>query len=206
MFLALFPLQLVIFPGQELPLHIFEPRYKQLIVECRDEGIAFGIPTYLNNSLSKFGTEVELSKVIKTYDNGEMDILVRGKRVFEIHEYQPEVPGKLYSGAEVNYREADYEADPSTTEAILDNVRNIETLLRQNILPNRTFENESLAYYLAPRLPLSLAQRVEVLAMPSEAERQTFILKATRRTLDSLRKRSEERKKIAGNGAGKSHP
>ena len=66
MFLAIFPLQLAIFPGEEVPLHIFEPRYKQLIVECRDEGITFGIPTHVNGRIARYGTEVRLKKILKT--------------------------------------------------------------------------------------------------------------------------------------------
>ncbi len=95
MFLAIFPLQLAIFPGEEVPLHIFEPRYKQLIAECRDEGITFGIPTHLNGRIARYGTEVRLKRILKTFDTGEMDIIVVGVRIFEVNEVQAEVSGKL---------------------------------------------------------------------------------------------------------------
>ena len=63
-FLPLFPLKLVAFPGEELNLHIFEPRYKQLIRECEQNGTTFGIPTFLDNKVLDFGTEIELIKKI----------------------------------------------------------------------------------------------------------------------------------------------
>ena len=111
MFLALFPLQLALFPGEQVPLHIFEPRYKQLIAECRDEGVTFGIPAFVEGNLSVFGTEVELVRVLQTYDTGEMDIVVRGVKVFKIVELQTDVPDKLYAGGTIEYPDDDPDAD-----------------------------------------------------------------------------------------------
>ena len=59
-FLPLFPLNLIVFPHEDLNLHIFEPRYRQLINECLDEKKTFGIPAFVNNKLLGYGTEVEV--------------------------------------------------------------------------------------------------------------------------------------------------
>jgi uncharacterized protein len=67
--LPLFPLQSIFFPGETVPLHIFESRYKQLINDCRAEAITFGIPVFINNQM-KFGTEVQLVEVVNTYGGG----------------------------------------------------------------------------------------------------------------------------------------
>jgi len=66
--LPMFPLELVAFPGEELPLHIFEQRYQQLIEDCEEERVTFGIPTYINKRL-EYGTEMELLKVVKMEQN-----------------------------------------------------------------------------------------------------------------------------------------
>ncbi|MGD1947779.1 MAG: LON peptidase substrate-binding domain-containing protein, partial [Croceivirga sp.] len=72
--LPLFPLQSVFFPGETVPLHIFEERYKQLINDCREEAVTFGIPVYIDGTVH-FGTEVQLVEVVNTYETGEMDVV-----------------------------------------------------------------------------------------------------------------------------------
>ena len=72
--LPLFPLQTVFFPGETVPLHIFEDRYKQLIQDCLKEAMTFGIPVYIDKSLA-YGTEVQLKEVVNTYVDGSMDVV-----------------------------------------------------------------------------------------------------------------------------------
>src|SRR4026208_824830 len=102
-FIPIFPLSIVIYPGEELNLHIFEPRYKQLINESYKAHRPFGIPPVIDNHITELGTLVDIIEVSKTYDNGEMDIKTRGNKIFRILEEIKEVPGKLYSGAIVSY-------------------------------------------------------------------------------------------------------
>ena len=98
-FIPIFPLGIVVYPGERLNLHIFEPRYKQLIQECHAAQKPFGIPAVINNKLQEFGTMVEVAEMTKLYDNGEMDIKTRGLKIFRILELIKEIPDKLYSGA-----------------------------------------------------------------------------------------------------------
>ncbi|MBP6591261.1 MAG: LON peptidase substrate-binding domain-containing protein, partial [Chitinophagaceae bacterium] len=102
-FIPIFPLNIVVYPGEELNLHIFEPRYKQLITECHEAKKPFGIPTVINNKLKDYGSLVEITELSKVHDNGEMDIRTRGVQIFRILELIREIPDKLYSGAIVNY-------------------------------------------------------------------------------------------------------
>ena len=98
-FLPIFPLDIVVYPGQHLNLHIYEPRYKQLINECKTEGKTFGIPSVFKETLNEYGTEMELLEISEVYDNGEMDIKTNGLKIFRIMEVLREVPEKLYSAA-----------------------------------------------------------------------------------------------------------
>src|SRR5207244_588754 len=100
-FIPIFPLGLVVYPGQELNLHIFEPRYKQLINECKQEKKTFGIPSVFKDILNEFGTEMELLEISKVYAGGEMDIKTKGIKVFRIIEVLRDVPQKLYPAAVV---------------------------------------------------------------------------------------------------------
>jgi Lon protease-like protein len=78
----IFPLELVVYPGNNLNLHIFEPRYKQLINDCADTKMPFGIPAVVNRSVGEFGTLVELLEIVNVQPTGEMDIRTRGLKVF----------------------------------------------------------------------------------------------------------------------------
>jgi Lon protease-like protein len=99
--LPLFPLDVVVLPGEEFYLHIFEPRYRQLIQEANEEGITFGIPYVKNGELQGFGTVVKLKTIFSTYPDGEIDISVLGIGIFKINEELAVMENKLYSGANV---------------------------------------------------------------------------------------------------------
>lgn len=176
MFLALFPLQLAIFPGEEIPLHIFEPRYRQLIGECRDEGTTFGIPPYVDGRYSRYGTEVELARVLRTYDTGEMDIIIRGRRVFRLDELHKDVPDKLYSGGTVTFVENVPHAPAELGEELLEQFRTFLRLSDTKIEPP-DLGAEDLSFKIAPHTGLSLAQRIALLRMEKESDRQQELIR-----------------------------
>ena len=102
-FIPIFPLGIVVFPGEELNLHIFEPRYKQLVKECAETNKPFGIPAVINKNISELGTLVKIKEITKTYEDGQMDVKTEGIQVFKILEIIKELPDKLFSGAIVTY-------------------------------------------------------------------------------------------------------
>lgn len=199
MFLAIFPLQLALFPGEEIPLHIFEPRYKQLVSECRDEGIHFGIPTYVDGNVSTFGTEVELVRILETYDTGEMDVVVRGLRVFHIEELEAEVPGKLYSGAIVEFVENDPDHDPKIRKKLVEAYNELFELLRKPP-PDLEGPDEYLSFRIGRHVGLSLSQRVSLLAKPREGDRQRIVLEHIEAAIKGVRKQRAGRTRVGGNG------
>src|SRR5919202_2503344 len=97
-FIPIFPLGIVVFPGEDLNLHIFEPRYKQLINDCFADKKPFGIPTVLKKGLSERGTLVEVKEIVEVYPDGKMDIKTKGLKVFRILEVVKDIPDKLFSG------------------------------------------------------------------------------------------------------------
>lgn len=199
MLLAIFPLQLIIFPGETLPLHIFEPRYKELILECRDAGITFGIPAHLGGSVSHYGTEVELVKIFRTYDNGEMDILVRGIRVFTVGELHAQVEGKLYSGATVSFPENDPDVDDELRNSL---TREFEKFLRLTgrLLPTHEDSDVDLSFRIAPAVELPLERKIELLSLHEEQKREEYLLKHLQRLVESIPKKHNADVKLGGNG------
>src|ERR1700709_607116 len=101
--IPIFPLETVVYPGDALNLHIFEPRYQQLINDCAETKMAFGIPAVVNRNIGGLGTLVELKHVANVQPDGQMDIQTRGVGLFRSKELLKSYPGKLYSGAMVDY-------------------------------------------------------------------------------------------------------
>ena len=102
-FISIFPLDIVVFPGEILNLHIFEEQYKQLIIDCHSSGKPFGIPTVIQGSKTEIGCLVNISQIVKTHEDGSMDIKTAGTQVFKMLEVINDIPDKLYKGAIVNY-------------------------------------------------------------------------------------------------------
>ena len=199
-FIPIFPLGIVVYPGEKLHLHIFEPRYKQLIAECKENGKPFGIPTVLNNKMDEMGTLVELKEIVQTYDNGEMDIRTAGVKVFRILEVIKSVPEKLYGGAIVNY--PDNEEDEGNRELMQKVVRGIKQLHRLlNISKDfKKPEAELRSYDVAHHAGLSLEEEYEVLGLLKELQRQEYLKRHLQKVLPMLMEMEQLKEKVKRNG------
>lgn len=198
-FINIFPLSIVVYPGEALNLHIFEPRYKQLIFDCRENKKPFGIPPVITDTLQELGTLVELVEISQVYDNGEMDIKTIGLEVFRILEVVKEVPGKLYSGAIVNYPE-----NTDTTNGLL--MQKVVAIIRQlhGILKvNKTFikpDNELRSYDVAHHAGLSLQEEYELLALFNELQRQEYLKQHLLKVLPVIAEMETLKSRIQLNG------
>lgn len=99
--LPFFPLDIILFPGEQTALHLFEPRYKELLrdIEAGDGQFAIPYPELKGNF--RFASVVELISVTARHPNGESDIIIEGKEVGRVKSFQEELPGKLYGGGQV---------------------------------------------------------------------------------------------------------
>lgn len=100
--LPLFPLNMILFPGETTKLYIFEDRYKQLVEDCLDNDASFGIPYLEKGKMQKYGSEVKISRILKTHENGGMDILIEGVSMFELLEFSEVLRPKLYGAGLVS--------------------------------------------------------------------------------------------------------
>jgi len=172
--LPLFPLNLVVFPGEKLNLHIFEPRYRQLVRECTEHGITFGIPPFLDNALGELGTEMRLLSIDKVYPGGEMDIRTQALRVFRINKFLREAPGKLYAAGHIEELPQDDEADPALRTLITTQVRQLyEALGLRKLLLELAPDYQ--IFDVAHHIGLNTEQEYQLLATTSEQERQHIV-------------------------------
>ena len=199
-FIPIFPLGIVVYPGEKVHLHIFEPRYKQLVLECKETDKPLGVPTVLNNRLQEIGTLVQISDIVQTYDNGEMDIKTQGLKVFRILEVIKSVPDKLYSGAIVNYPEN--EVDEGNRKLMQNVIRGVKELYRLlNISKDfKKPEEELKSYDVAHHAGLSLEEEYELLGLMKELQRQEYLKRHLHKVLPMLMEMEQLKEKVKLNG------
>jgi len=198
-FLPLFPLQIVAFPGEEVNLHIFEPRYRQLMQDCEEEGITFGLIAYLDGKVQEYGTELKLTKVEKRYPDGKLDVRTKGLGVFRMYEFFDTAPGKIYAGGRVEHLEDNPKGDFLKNEKILELLDQFFQSLRiSKPLPDNT--EDFRTFDIAHHVGFSLEQEYAFLQIRSERERQEAIIAHLETMLPVVREMEELRQKIQMNG------
>ena len=198
-FTPIFPLGIVVYPGEALNLHIFEPRYKQLIRECFALKKPFGIPVVLDKKMQEYGTIVEILSIAKEYEGGEMDIHTRGVSVFRLLELVREIPDKLYSGAIVSYPENDTTHDKTVMKRLMSKVRELHRLLQINKEFGRP--DEALdSYAIAHHVGLTVEQEFELLTLFSEKQRKEFIKRHLHKAIPLLSGVEQLKQRIQLNG------
>ncbi|WP_276167634.1 LON peptidase substrate-binding domain-containing protein [Zobellia alginiliquefaciens] len=195
--LALLPLQSIFFPGETVPLHIFEDRYKQLIRDCRKEAVTFGIPVYINDSMT-FGTEVQLVEIVNTYDDGSMDVTCVARQVFRILSFENQMGGKLYAGGNIQFIYSVRDADKPLKKRVLDKIHELYELMGvpYTVLPLEKFNS----YVLVHKMGLSFDQEYKLLQMPSERDRLLFMESHLVSTISMLSEVNRTKKTIEMNG------
>jgi Lon protease-like protein len=196
--LPLFPLDLVLFPGASLPLHIFEPRYREMISECLDRRKSFGIVRAKEEGVAEIGCTAEIITVAKKYPDGRMDIVTEGRERFEVMQVNQE---RSFLQAEVLYLRD--EPGEASAEEIAQAVRlqaEIMQLAGSDPAARSGSDTSQLSFGLVGPLPLDLDFKQTLLGMKSEAERVQAVISYLETILPNLRRTVRVRQKAGGNG------
>ena len=204
-FIPIFPLGVVVYPGENLNLHIFEPRYKQLITECYSQQKQFGIPTLIENRLQDCGSLVAIVEITKVHDDGEMDIKTKGSRVFRILEVIKEVPDKLYSGAIVNYPETNEQGNIELMKKVMNSIRELHRLLKVD-KDFKKKDEEVKSFDVAHHVGLSLEEEYEMLHLLQERQRQEYLKRHLTKVIPLVAEMEQLKEKIKLNGHFKNLP
>jgi ATP-dependent Lon protease len=200
--IPLFPLDIVLFHGQAVPLHIFEPRYQQMTRHCIDTQSPFGIVYLSGVNLAQTGCSAMIVKILKKYEDGRSDILTAGQNAFRLVRTYDDKP---YTEADVEYLEEDFIGVDSAISSRLEQLCNqCHQILYGEDAPR--FETEggiSLAYHVASELPVDVAIRQALLETRSESVRQEQLVAHLSEWYPQLQKREHVRGKAAGNGNAK---
>jgi len=195
--LPLFPLEVVLFPGVPLPLHIFEPRYKEMIGECLANSAPFGVVRVLEEGIAEVGCTAEITTVTKEYPDGRMDLVAEGRKRFEVLELNQE---RSFLRAEVLMvpDEPDVAAEAERVRAI---EFHLQILSLAGAVQDLSAADQSmLSFYLAGSLPLDLDFKQKLLVMRSERERIGAVAAYLENILPKLRRAAQARQKAGGNG------
>jgi Lon protease-like protein len=160
--LPLFPLQVVLLPGAELPLHIFEDRYKEMIGEVIRDRMEFGVILASDKGIVNTGCTAFIDKVLREYADGRMDILARGRRRFEIMTLNDERPF-LRGAVEFFDDEEEAPVAPETRERAIEGYREMSK-------DSVDLDQPQLSFQLA-RPVVDLGFRQSILTSRSEADR-----------------------------------
>jgi len=199
--IPLFPLNVVLFPGEQLPLHIFEPRYRRMVRECLDARSPFGMLLALEDGVTRVGCTAEILEVVKRYPDGRMDIITVGRDAFRIVELFTEHP--LLEGCVDYLEDRDLPVDSPGRRELIESYETCHTLLFDS-LPRNVDEclSGELAYAIASCLPIDLLWKQQILELRSEGERQDRLLKYLREWAPHLLKEKAMRQAAGGNGHG----
>ena len=197
--LAMFPLKLGVYPGEYVNLHIFEPRYKQLINECKETGMTFGIPTFVDGKLKDFATEVRLIAINQVYPKGEMDIHTEGLEIVKVDKFYRQAPDRLYGGADIERLENSFQPDFLLSTQLIELLEEMFDLLQVDKEVNPDAQ-EFVSYDYAHSVGLSIQQEYELLTLLTESARQEYLLSHLEGVLPKLREMEELRRKVQMNG------
>lgn len=198
-FIPIFPLSIIVFPGENLNLHIFEPRYKQLITECFEQKKPFGIPAVVNKELKDLGTLVEVTAIKKVYEDGKMDITTRGMKVFRLLEIIKEIPEKLYSGAIVTYPEDKNDGKRELMKKVVKGIKELHRLLEVS-KDFKKPEDELKAFDVAHHMGLNIEEEYELLGLFREEQRQEYLKRHLGKIIPMLSEMENLKDKIKLNG------
>jgi ATP-dependent Lon protease len=199
--IPLFPLNVVLLPGADLPLHIFEPRYREMVKNCMEEKSEFGMLLSLPKGVARVGCTAEILDVVKRYDDGRMDILTVGRAPFRVVELFTE--DTLLEGHVDYLEDREIPANPRIQRELVELFEACYTLIFEDYPKNLEGASpEELSYLVAAALPMELLWKQQILELRSEADRQERLVTYLREWAPHLQKSEAMRQRAGGNGHG----
>jgi Lon protease-like protein len=195
--IGLFPLELVLMPTEQVPLHIFEPRYKDLIGECLSMGREFGLMLEDEQGRREIGTRAAVVEVLQVFDDGRMNIVVEGHerfRLLELTADEPFLTGEVEPVAD--------EPDPATEADVgksLELFRRLAEAAEADV-EEPTGSPETLSFELASRIDFGVELKQELLELTSERVRLVRLGELMERAIEAIEREREVRERAAGNG------
>ncbi|MGZ4788303.1 MAG: LON peptidase substrate-binding domain-containing protein [Terriglobales bacterium] len=196
--IAIFPLDVVLLPGAPMPLHIFEPRYKEMIAESLEKSTPFGIVRAQQDSVAEIGCTAEISEVVKKYEDGQLDIVTEGLKRFQITGLDQE---RSFLRAEVSFFDDDEEqAAPKSEAEKLIKLHGDLLAVAGAEATGIEADDPQLSFHLAGSVPLDLDFKQNLLGMRSESQRVAAMVEYYTLLVPRLKRTLFVKEKSKGNG------
>jgi ATP-dependent Lon protease len=195
--IGLFPLNLVLVPGEQAPLHVFEPRYRELIGECLDFGNDFGLVLEDDDGLREIGTRCNVVEVIDRFPDGRLNIVVEATERFQLLEL---TDGRAYRTAEIETLpdESDTPSEDEVEDVLAAYARVVAAAEAE--LDDLDLDADSVAYQIAARIDFGTVVKQGLLELRSERERVVKLAPMLNQAADAVEREREIRTRAGGNG------
>jgi Lon protease-like protein len=195
--IGLFPLGIVLLPGERMPLHIFEPRYRELIGECLDLGEPFGLVLDDEDGMRDVGTRASVVEVLERFDDGRLNIVVEGGDRFRLVEL---TEGRSFATAEIAplSDEGDEPTEEELRRCVAAYDRVVEAAAAE--VDEIDLESQSVAYQIGARVDLGVEVKQDLLELRSERERVLMLSPLLDRAAETVRRQREIRERASTNG------
>lgn len=202
--LPLFPLGLVLYPGERTPLHIFEPRYKEMVGYCLDEDAPFGVVLFEEEEMADIGCTARIVNVAQTYDDGRMDIVVEGERRFRLLDLYDDESYLTVDGETID--EPEETPKRNLQQRLITQHMRLLELAGRTVRPSLYQDVKALSYVIAPNAGLSSQQKQDVLEILTENERVAYLVDHLEALIPRVRQMEDLRRRIQSNGHFKDFP
>ena len=202
--MPLFPLGIVLYPAERMPLHIFEPRYKEMTTQCMESESPFGIVFFDEGKMARVGCTARIEHVLERYEDGRMDLLIGGEQRFQVLDVFND---EAYLTADVETMdEPDEPLQREMQERVITQHMRLLELAGRTVRPSLYEDQENLSFVIAPNAGLTPQQKQEVLELLTENQRLDYLIGHLEGLIPKVERMEEFRHKIQSNGHFRDFP
>ena len=202
--LPLFPLSLVLYPGEQLSLHIFEERYKDLTAYCLEHNVPFGIVRVEDEEWADVGTTARIEQVAKRYEDGRADIIVQGEERFRIQDVHERF--SYYTADVTLLEDENTSVDLELKERVITQHMKLLELAGRTVRPDLYEDIDRLSFVLAQNGALDGSQKQELLEHTTENERIRYLIHHFESVIPRIEQQEGVQRRIRSNGHFKDFP
>lgn len=202
--LPLFPLGMVLYPNERATLHIFEPRYREMVQECLEHDMPFGLILYEEGKMAEIGCTALIRQVVQDYGDGRLDILVEGGERFRVDALRQE---KSYLTADAHMvDDADGDSEDTLTQRVITQHMKLLELAGRTVRPGLYSDVDYVSFVIAHNAGLSLPQKQEVLELTAEDDRILYLVRHLEELIPRVEEIESVRERVRSNGHFKDFP
>jgi Lon protease-like protein len=196
--IGLFPLNLVLLPGEQAPLHIFEPRYRELIGECLEQNEEFGLVLEDDDGMREIGCRAGVIEVLEQFDDGRLNIVVEGRERIRIAGVTEGSSSYMTADVE-DIRDEDESPTEDEIEEVLAAYQRVVAAAEAD-LEDLDFDADSIAYQIAARVDFGTEVKQGLLELRSERERVLRLAPMLEQAAEAVQRDREIRERASSNG------